>query len=237
MGMKKTIERGFLFAVCGLLPVASMATLNTFTNNEANVSVRTKLNAAILQTNTNTANIAASSNALVSAYAAADTSTSNALAAAISAAAMSAVQAGTTGTKSLALSEQADASGAFSLAVGGIASATENYSTAVGYNAKASGEYSTALGYLSVATATRAFQLGSGSNANINTLQFRSYQLLDATGNIPVARLSSAGDGRYTLKSAGMSITNSWVDAASITNQQTFISGQLTAWTTNGVSL
>ncbi len=32
-------------------------------------------------------------------------------------------------------------------------------------------------------------QLGAGTNSNSNTLQFRSYQLLDSSGNVPMARL------------------------------------------------
>lgn len=38
-------------------------------------------------------------------------------------------------------------------------------------------------------------------------------------------------------RTAGISTTNTWISAASVTNQQAFIAGQLITWTTNGVSL
>lgn len=61
-------------------------------------------------------------------------------------------------------------------------------STAVGYGAKAELN-GIALGKDAVSNANGAVQLGFGTNAESNTLQFRSYQLLDATGLIPVARI------------------------------------------------
>lgn len=58
-------------------------------------------------------------------------------------------------------------------AIGEFAEATTGF--AGGYNAKA--------------TSTGAVQLGEGTNATTNTLQFRGYQLLNASGKIPSERL------------------------------------------------
>ena len=83
----------------------------------------------------------------------------------------------------------------------GPSSIAADYSTAVGHGAISRGT-STAVGYGAMAelngvalgkdaisNANGAVQLGTGTNAESNTLQFRSYQLLDATGLIPVARI------------------------------------------------
>lgn len=48
-------------------------------------------------------------------------------------------------------------------------------------------------GNLAQATQDGAVQLGAGVNSNPNTLQFRSYQLLDAYGKIPAARFVESG--------------------------------------------
>jgi hypothetical protein len=71
--MKKTIALAALLAAC------AHAQLQTYDNSENLGTVRAKVNAAILQTNTNTTNIAA----IPAAYAAADTVVSNALASAV----------------------------------------------------------------------------------------------------------------------------------------------------------
>lgn len=57
---------------------------------------------------------------------------------------------------------------------------------AVGKDAKAQAEY--------------AVQLGTGTNINANTLQFKSYQLVDANGKIPAARLSGVELRDYYTK-------------------------------------
>lgn len=46
-----------------------------------------------------------------------------------------------------------------------------------------------AIGATAKAQAAHACQLGTGTNKTANTLQFRSYQLLNASGTIPAARL------------------------------------------------
>lgn len=48
------------------------------------------------------------------------------------------------------------------------------------------------IGKYAVATGVNAVQLGQGTNANDNTLQFLIYQICDANGNIPAERLKSA---------------------------------------------
>jgi len=57
-----------------------------------------------------------------------------------------------------------------------------------------------AIGANAKTTALGAVQLGTGTNSTKNTLQFRTYQLLDANGKIPTARLPGS-------TSAGTSIT------------------------------
>lgn len=85
-------------------------------------------------------------------------------------------------------------------AVGATASAQNG--GAVGYRAQASsggavGEGARATtgfagGYNAKAADDGAVQLGEGTNNTANTLNFRSYQLCDASGNIPAERLSNA---------------------------------------------
>lgn len=45
-----------------------------------------------------------------------------------------------------------------------------------------------------------AVQLGEGTNESKNTLQFRDYQLVDANGHIPVARLGTIMEDYYNTK-------------------------------------
>lgn len=73
---------------------------------------------------------------------------------------------------------------------------------ALGRLANVTGSQSIALGFNAKATAESAVQLGTGTNAEGNTLQFRSYPLVDSSGNIPAARLGAlpVNDGEYTLK-------------------------------------
>lgn len=58
-------------------------------------------------------------------------------------------------------------------------------------------------GYNSKATASGAVQLGEGTNATTNTLQFREYQLLDANGKIPSDRLNITGGVTSVIGNTG----------------------------------
>ena len=69
-----------------------------------------------------------------------------------------------------------------------------NGSGAVGYYATAVSQ-GFAGGYQAICEGTGAVQLGTGSNTNANTLQFRSYPLVDVNGHIPADRL----DGDYDI--------------------------------------
>lgn len=69
-----------------------------------------------------------------------------------------------------------------------------NGSGAVGYYATAVSQ-GFAGGYQAISEGTGAVQLGTGSNTTANTLQFRSYPLVDANGHIPADRL----DGTYDI--------------------------------------
>lgn len=75
-------------------------------------------------------------------------------------------------------------------AVGASASADGSYSTAIGCSSKAAGYYDVALGYNAQITNTSGYsvQLGTGTNAN-GGLQYRSWQLLDNNGIIPIDRI------------------------------------------------
>lgn len=55
-----------------------------------------------------------------------------------------------------------------------------------------------AIGASAIAQADGAVQLGTGTNTNKETLQFRDYQLLDADGKIPADRLPEASTGGVT---------------------------------------
>lgn len=92
------------------------------------------------------------------------------------------------------------ATGEQSIAVGCSASATKAMATAIGPTASATGNYSTAIGSSSSASGANAIQLGQGTNSTANTLQFRSYTLLDANGKIPAERLpDDIGGGSVDL--------------------------------------
>ena len=78
-----------------------------------------------------------------------------------------------------------------SIAIGSAASGTGNGSVALGVAATTSAQYSVGVGYHATANNEGAVQIGDGTNSTANTLQFRSYQLLDANGNIPSQRLLS----------------------------------------------
>lgn len=56
----------------------------------------------------------------------------------------------------------------------------------------------TALGRKARAMASMSVQIGAGENTNANTLQFQNWQVIDAEGNIPAERLTSALSGYAT---------------------------------------
>ena len=65
------------------------------------------------------------------------------------------------------------------------------------------------IGKNAVATGQNAVQLGTGTNSNDNTLQFLTYQICDANGNIPAERLSNVLDIIYPVGSIYMNYSNS----------------------------
>lgn len=74
----------------------------------------------------------------------------------------------------------------------GTQSTVNNNSIALGYYATATGSTSIALGITANAFAQNSIQIGSGANSTANTLQVRSYTLLDtSTGLIPDERIST----------------------------------------------
>lgn len=92
---------------------------------------------------------------------------------------------------------------------GGTSSATTG--GAIGSNASATNGFSG--GYNAKATADNAVQLGTGTNANFNTLQYRSFQLVDGSGNIPAARLYyalSLTKGMYAAVGSTIGLSSSW---------------------------
>ena len=98
-------------------------------------------------------------------------------------------EASASGNHSVAIGAGAEAINTGSVAVGNTASASSLYSTAIGYGASASYPTSAAVGYNAKSVVTGAVQLGMGTNSAADTLQFKSYPLLDAAGNIPAGRL------------------------------------------------
>lgn len=70
-----------------------------------------------------------------------------------------------------------------------------NYGTAIGssngssVNTVASGSSSIAVGYNAKATAANAIQIGTGTNSTAGTTKIKDFEILDATGVIPSARI------------------------------------------------
>lgn len=78
-------------------------------------------------------------------------------------------------------------------ALGNASEAGPYLALAIGTNAHATGG-AVAIGGLNAwAIADGAIQIGQGTNGTANTTQIKDWQLLDANGNIPEARLSSVG--------------------------------------------
>lgn len=110
-----------------------------------------------------------------------------------------------TGEESTALGARAISDGWGSVAAGTGSFASIDKAVALGYRAVVSNRVGvavgahtsvaandgTALGFKARATAKKAVQIGEGNNANAGTLQFRSFQLLDANGTIPAERLGT----------------------------------------------
>lgn len=104
----------------------------------------------------------------------------------------------------IGLGLNADPSGSGAVAIGNLSQATQTVSfavfgkatglsgtIAVGVQTEASGSAAVAIGAKAKASGENSVQIGDGTNSTANTLQFRSYQLLDANGNIPSQRLLS----------------------------------------------
>lgn len=100
-----------------------------------------------------------------------------------------------TGDYSIAIGNYSGASGDYSIQIGGGESdITGDNATAIGYGADCSGDYGVALGSYAMVGANYAIQLGVGSNSDASTLKVGlssedNYELLDANGIIPNARL------------------------------------------------
>lgn len=76
-------------------------------------------------------------------------------------------------------------------AIGYQTKSTGPYTCAYGAQSRAQSSYSSSVGFKAIASATRAFQLGQGTNSNAGTLQFRDWTLVDDAGNIPEERFAN----------------------------------------------
>jgi hypothetical protein len=81
------------------------------------------------------------------------------------------------------------------------------YSIAIGRGASVSANNATALGANAICSATRAIQLGAGTNSDANTFKVYNgngnFELMNANGNLPADRLASTtglADGNYRLR-------------------------------------
>lgn len=93
---------------------------------------------------------------------------------------------------------------------------------AVGSGARAVGGF--AGGNNAQATANGAVQLGTGTNSNANTLQFRDYQIVDASGNIPASRLSKNSPVRSVNEKTGaVSLSAADVGAAAASDLNDYL--------------
>lgn len=72
---------------------------------------------------------------------------------------------------------------------GGASSTVVGGGGAIGAETEANNGF--AGGYQAKATGKNSVQLGTGTNSNPDTLQFKSYTIIDANGNIPMGRLST----------------------------------------------
>ena len=129
------------------------------------------------------------------------------------------------------------ATGTNSLSIGGTATSAGN-ATNIGATSNVTGNYSTALGYGAGVTsgATRAIQIGEGTNSTSNTLSIgfgaNNYRLLDgSTGKIPNDRL-----GAFTGATSLASGTTGGVPAPTTSDVGKFLSADGT-WATAGGSV
>ena len=99
------------------------------------------------------------------------------------------------GSESIAIGVAAIARADRAIAIGETSEATAQQAIAIGQSnqsttkTQASGASAIAIGYNAKATATSAAQIGAGTNSTANTFQVFNYQLLDANGKVPSARL------------------------------------------------
>lgn len=119
------------------------------------------------------------------------------------------------GTKSIAIgggdgyasSQGANAQGANSISIGHSSSTASNKSNTI------------AIGYWAQANQDYAIQLGTGTNSTANTFSVglasgHNYQLLDANGQIPAARLGTGFDATKTQVLKNVNGVLTWVDEA-----------------------
>jgi len=96
-----------------------------------------------------------------------------------------------TKSQAIAIGWHAQAKGSSSIAIG--CGARHTFETELsGQSTYSSGSESVAIGYGAKSTANKAIQLGNGRNNATGSLQFREWQLLNASGQIPPERLTSA---------------------------------------------
>lgn len=155
------------------------------------------------------------------------------LGSAIAAGAATAVGVGSdAGANGVSLGKSAS-SGNGGLALGTYSKANGSWATAVGNgnsnlnNTIASGSGAIALGHNAQATASNAIQIGEGANATADSLQVKTYTLLDtSTGLIPDARISSTIKVPSQSGQSGKFLTTDGTDAS-----WTTISGALPSQT------
>lgn len=80
--------------------------------------------------------------------------------------------------------------GTNAIGIGYYAAANNNNTIAIGTNSWAGNFYGIGIGYNAESGALGAIQLGAGENSNENTFQVYNYQVLNADGKIPDARLN-----------------------------------------------
>ena len=113
------------------------------------------------------------------------------------------------------------------LAIGTNSKASGSWSTAVGNGnslsntAEATASGAIALGHNAHATASNAVQIFEGTNSTANSLQVKTYELLDtSTGLIPDARISTNIARTSDIKDATITITQGGVTKGSFTTNQ-----------------
>ena len=109
----------------------------------------------------------------------------------------------TSDSRAVAVGNVSSAKGSQAVAVGFGATSSTTQATSIGGSASAAGSSSVAVGYNAKATTVGAVQLGTGTNSYSNTLQFKNYQLVDANGVIPMARLKNVARQFTSMPGAG----------------------------------